>query len=383
MKLNKYSCIMALALVAAPLLASPAIIPVDGVLVSSNSITIPHKGFYDPKNKVTLGGISLSCYQLGKSNLVATLPPGLPAGTYALYVRGEREVDLALGVQGPQGIQGIQGIQGVAGPQGETGPQGVGGAQGAQGPQGIPGTPGIQGIQGIAGLNGTNGVDGINGTNGVDGINGTNGVQGIQGIQGVAGPQGETGPQGAVGPTGPQGPQGIQGIQGIAGLNGTNGVDGINGTNGVLVSNFIHAYAVGAREVLANGSIQFSNSVVNSGNSTIWSADGINFIIPATGVYEIKFMINADGSDLGDPAPANIGVDISDATTPFVTADGVDQGYFQFGGGKAGSESGQIIEHCTAGDSISIKNVSTGAFSIGSFVPTNAPSATISILQIQ
>ena len=273
MKLNKYSCIMALALFATPLLAtSGPILPVNGVLVSSNSITIPHKGFYDPKNKVTLGGISLSWYQLGKSNLVATLPPGLPAGTYALYVRGEREVDLALGVQGPQGIQGIQGI---------------------------------------------------------------------------------------------------------------NGVDGINGTNGVLVSNFIHAYAVGAREVLANGSIQFSNSVVNSGNSTNWSADGINFIIPATGIYEIKFMINADGADLSGPAPANIGVDISDATTPFVTADGVDQGYFQFGGGKAGSESGQIIEHCTAGDSISIKNVSTGAFSIGSFVPTNAPSATISILQIQ
>ena len=122
---------------------------------------------------------------------------------------------------------------------------------------------------------------------------------------------------------------------------------------------------------------------MHSGDSTIWSADGISFIIPATGIYEIKFMINADGRDLGDPAPANIGVDIVDATTPFVTADGVDQGYFQFGGTQTGSLSGQIIEHCTAGDSISIKNVSTGAFSIGSFVPTNAPSATISILQIQ
>ena len=197
------------------------------------------------------------------------------------------------------------------------------------GPQGIPGIPGTPG------LNGTNGVDGINGTNGDDGIN------------------------------------------------GTNGVDGINGTNGVLVSNFVHAYAVGAQEVLANSSIQFSNSVVNSGDSTIWSADGISFIIPATGIYEIKFMINADGNDLAAPAPDNIAVDITDATTPFVTADGVDQGYFQFSGTQTGALSGQIIEQCTAGDSISIKNVSTEAFSIGSLVPTNAPSATISILQIQ
>ena len=295
MKLNTRNCILVLALAATPLLASP-VEPINGVLVSSNSITITHKGVYNTKNKVTLGGISLSWYQLGKSNLVATLPSGLPAGTYTLDVRGERGFDLALGVQGSQAIQG---------------------------------TPGLNG------LNGTNGVDGIPGT------------------------------------------------PGLNGLNGTNGVDGINGTNGVLVSNFIHAYAVGAQEVLANSSIQFSNSVVTSGASTIWSADGISFIIPATGIYEIKFMINADGNDLGGPAPANIGVDIVDATTPFVTADGVDQGYFQFGGTQAGSLSGQIIEHCTAGDSISIKNVSTGAFSIGSFVPTNAPSATISILQIQ
>ena len=277
MKLNTRNCILVLALAATPLLASP-VEPINGVLVSSNSITITHKGVYNTKNKVTLGGISLSWYQLGKSNLVATLPSGLPAGTYTLDVRGERGFDLALGVQGSQGI---------------------------------PGTPGLNG------------------------------------------------------------------------LNGTNGVDGINGTNGVLVSNFIHAYAVGSQEVLANSSIQFPNSVVNSGDSTIWSRDGIRFFIPATGIYEIKFMINADGNDLGEPAPANIAVDITDETTPFVTADGVDQGYFQFGGTQTGSLSGQIIEHCTAGDSISIKNVSTGAFSIGSFVPTNAPSATISILQIQ
>ena len=277
MKLNTRNCILVLALAATPLLASP-VEPINGVLVSSNSITIPHKGVYNTKNKVTLGGISLSWYQLGNSNLVATLPPGLPAGTYTLHVGYERGIDLALGVQGAQGPQGIQGI---------------------------------------------------------------------------------------------------------AGLNGTNGVNGIDGTNGVLVSNFIHAYAVGAEQLLTNYLIQFPNSVVNSGNSTNWSADGLNFIIPATGIYEIKFMLNADGNDLGDSAPTNIAVDITDATTPFVTADGVDQGYFQFSGTQTGALSGQIIEQCTAGDSISIKNVSTGAFSIGSFVPTNAPSATISILQIQ
>ena len=93
-------------------------------------------------------------------------------------------------------------------------------------------------------------------------------------------------------------------------------------------------------------------------------------------------MINADGADLTNAAPAVLALDIVDTTTPF-NQGGLDQGYFQFNGTQTGALSGQIIESCTAGDNISLLNVSTGAFSFGSLVPANVPSATFSILQIK
>ena len=132
---------------------------------------------------------------------------------------------------------------------------------------------------------------------------------------------------------------------------------------------------------MATGSpIQFTNSVVNSGNAGDWSVNGTSFVIPVSGIYVIKFMVNSDG-DTGHPHH-NFALDITDSPNAF-NQDGVDQGYFQFGAAVTGALSGQIIEQCTAGDNISVNNVSVGALSIGSLVPTNAPSATISIMQIQ
>ena len=350
------------------------------MLVNGDTLTIPYGAAYPAKGKIKLGGESLMWHQEGKGNIIATLPGELPAGTYVLDLVGRNPIDLAIGVQGPkgdtgatgpqgddgeQGIQGIQGETGAQGPQGPVGPAGPVGPQGApgetgatgavgpagpQGAQGIQGIQGVQGVQGVAGLDGTNGVNGLDGTNGVNGIDGTNGVNGVNGTNGVNG------------------------------LDGTNGVNGVNGTNGGLVSNFVHGYAVGPQEVLAGSPVQFSNSVVQTEGE--WSTNGTSIIIPVTGIYQISFMINADGADLTNAAPAVLALDIVDTTTPF-NQGGLDQGYFQFNGTQTGALSGQIIESCTAGDNISLLNVSTGAFSFGSLVPANVPSATFSILQIK
>jgi hypothetical protein len=316
MKLIKYSYVLLLALAGTPLMAAPAM-PTCTVQVCSNTISIAYSGVYPKDARVMLGGEALAWHQLGKSNIVATLPANLPGGSYSLVLRGQAPMNLTIGVQGPKGDTGAQGLPGPAGPQGIQGPQGETGAQGIQGESGAPGA------------NGTNGSDGINGTNGVDGINGTNGV---------------------------------------------------NGVDGGLVSNFVHAYAVGVQEVLTNSPITFTALVVSS--ATDWGTNTTSAIIPVTGTYQISFMINADGADLTNAAPEVIALDIVDSPNAF-NQGGVDQGYFQFNGSQTGALSGQLIEQCTAGDSISLNNVSSGNFSIGNLLPPNVPSATVTIMQIK
>ena len=64
---------------------------------------------------------------------------------------------------------------------------------------------------------------------------------------------------------------------------------------------------------------------------------------------------------------------------------GVDQGYFQFdstGGSSTTTLSGQTLVNCSVGDAISLNNVSGFSFTYGNNMPTNVPSATLTILQI-
>lgn len=190
---------------------------------------------------------------------------------------------------------------------------------------------------------------------------------------------------GAVGPQGLPGTNGLDGANGAVGPQGPVGSNGVDGKDGGLVSNFLHAYAVGQQYVLSGSPIVFTGEVVSSGAANSWSTNGTTITIPATGVYQISFMINLD---YGQAA-----IDVVNATTPFVTTNIdvvnattniVNQGSFLFSSyyNYGNALSGQLVENCNAGDIISINNAGSDLY-IGGYLPMNMPSATVTILQIK
>lgn len=365
MKLNLTTCLLALALGTTAAFAAP----ISSVLVSSNSITVPVTKALSTKSKITFGGNVVTWHQADPTNVIVDIPVNLPGGVYTLTVPGRSALAVSIGTSGPAGPAGVQGPQGLQGAQGIQGPQGDQGLQGIQGLQGLPGLQGLQGVQGEQGPQGLPGLDGTNGVNGVDGINGTNGLNGVDGINGT---------------NGLNGVDGLNGTNGVNGINGTNGVNGINGTNGVngqngslTINSFIYAFSAGTTTTANGGPLVFTSYGANTGGGDSWSTNGSAFIIPQTGVYQIRFTIN--GAQSNHPFI----VDITDTPNSLVLG-GVDQGYFAFdASGKATSGlNGQIIANCSAGDVISLVNASGFSFSYGNSVPTNAPSATLTILQI-
>ena len=101
----------------------------------NNQITITGQGFTSAPtvafNKVNLVVVSVNAAQ---TQIVATLPLNLVAGTYLLSVTNPTSPNQpgtfnvtygAVGPQGPMGPQGVQGTQGSQGPPGPQGPQGL------------------------------------------------------------------------------------------------------------------------------------------------------------------------------------------------------------------------------------------------------------------
>lgn len=131
-------------LLLAPCLGFSAVIPIltvnsAAINYGANQVTFNGSGF-EPLKKtptVLLNGAPLTIDSSTNTQIVATLPAGMAAGTYVVIVAnslGEfTEVDLTYGAAGPQG------------------PVGPPGATGAQGPEGIMGNPGPQGPVGPAG----------------------------------------------------------------------------------------------------------------------------------------------------------------------------------------------------------------------------------------
>ena len=118
---------------------------------------------------VYLAGVPLGDVVVGSggATLTASLPPGLLAGSYRVFViqgngtTKNATFDVTLGATGPEGPIGPIGPPGASGPRGETGstgpegprgPTGATGPQGIQGPQGPTGATGAQGPQGVAGI---------------------------------------------------------------------------------------------------------------------------------------------------------------------------------------------------------------------------------------
>lgn len=215
---------------------------------STNQITLVGTGFEPAKTKPTVqfNGAALTVASFSNTQIVATLPTGLAAGTFNLTVTNSQgnsvDFNLTYGATGPQGAAGPAG---AAGPQGPAGAAGATGATGATGPRGLTGAPGAPGP---AGANGTsfifldtwnpnasyaaNDVVTYNGSSYIAFVaNGPNpsgptpdksplwavmaaGGTGPAGPAGLAGPTGGQGPMGPIGNTGPAGPAGPQGPTG-------------------------------------------------------------------------------------------------------------------------------------------------------------------------
>jgi hypothetical protein len=180
-----------------------AAVPVINNSSSSNTaITISGSNLSGGNAVVTLGSYApLAVTSQSATQLVATLPVGVSAGSYSLNVQ--------IGSSKTNSTSSVATI-GAVGPVGPAGPTGATGPAGAQGPVGPAGAAGPQGQQGNAGPAGPQGLIGATGAAGPQGSTGATGAQGVKGDTGAVGPQGAVG---AAGPAGASGPAGVGALQ--------------------------------------------------------------------------------------------------------------------------------------------------------------------------
>jgi hypothetical protein len=306
---------------------------------TTNQITLTGSGFLPAKAapSVLVNNIKATVVSDTATQIVATLPAGLTAGTFIVSVTNSQgnvgTFDVAYGAIGPQGPAGAPGPVGSPGPAGAMGPAG---ATGPRGIAGAPGAPGASGAQGPAGTNGTsftflNAFDAY-ATYAADSVVTYNGSSYIAIVPNGPNPTGPTPDQnpswspmamaGSVGPAGPVGTQGPIGAPGLTGMMGNPGPAGPGGpagpqgpTGGVLswvgntastspqiqrnpgkdlpptVTNSITlnnpgVYVLGGAQILSDGDTSGGYATITCqlqdglGTSGLPSADG--FIMPTT-----------------------------------------------------------------------------------------------------
>ena len=115
------------------------------VSTNSNQLTITGQNFGAVTPSVMLDGpLPLTVVSFTDAMVVATLPPGIAAGSYQLTLTNLSTNKTgtfiatigAVGPAGPTGPAGAQGFPGAAGPTGPTGPAGPQGPAGPAGPNG-------------------------------------------------------------------------------------------------------------------------------------------------------------------------------------------------------------------------------------------------------
>ena len=107
----------------------------------------------------------------------------------------------------------------------------------------------------------------------------------------------------------------------------------------------------------------------NYGSNNVAGASAMfQYTITVAGVYQISFYANLDNA-------TNTQVQIIETNSAAIL------GYFQTA--TAGTFSGQMTAHCNQGDTLQLENALGSPFSYGSSTPTNAPSASFTVLQIQ
>ena len=243
-------------LIFAPLgaLAATPVVNNGTINYQTNQITLTGTGFEPAKAKpvVQFNGVALAVTAFSNTQVVATLPAGLAAGTFDLTVTNSQgnsvDFNMTYGATGPQGPAGVAGPTGVQGP---AGPMGTTGATGATGLRGLTGAPGAPGAPGPAGTNGTSFIflDNYNpnatyAANDVVTYNGSSYIAILPNGPNPSGPTPDKSPEwglmaaggtGPAGPAGPQGPQGDPGPMGPMGNTGPAGPAGPQGPTGGLL----------------------------------------------------------------------------------------------------------------------------------------------------
>ena len=330
------------------------------VLVTTNHLDIPYTGTYATNHTVKLGNYTLPWQQAGKSaDIIATLPTNIPAGTYTLTLQGSTAVNVEIGSVAAEAA--LNARVDVETARAENAEAGLTNGLNAELTRATAAEAGLANF-----INATSNNIVANFANNI--ISVSNGVS-----AGVASNFNAASNNIAAG---------------LASyFNSTS-----NGIVASLTKNFMTAYSFGSHIVNAQTSVAFSSFIGD------WTTNGTSFKIPATGVYQISFALRSCSLPAYNPSYAYsvIAIQITDSND--TSTNGL--GYFSFGNNITSlTFSGQTTVQCTQGDLISIDNVSfdgyynttqfSGVFSYGVInppyynQPTNVPSATLSIIQIQ
>ena len=297
------------------------------VLVTTNQLIIPYSGTYATSHQIKLGTNNLPWQQAGKgSNIVATLPANLPSGTYTLTLQGSSPMDVAIGSVNAEAALNAR-------VDGETAR-----AQTAE-----------------VGL--TNGLNAevTRATAAEAGLSNSISTETTRAINAEA--------------------DLANLINAVSNSLAASFNDRLNAVSNNIVTsltkNFTTAFAFGVQVVSNNVSIPFSSYIGD------WTTNGTTFKVPATGVYLMSFTINLsiNTADFSYGLPAIRIIDSNDSGTNEIAV-------FTYSGYDIHTTSGQTAVQCLQGDQISVVNTG-GPFTYGNSWPTNVPSATLSIIQIQ
>ena len=232
------------------------------------------------------------------------------------------------------------------------------------------------GPAGVAGSTGPTGTAGAAGPAGAEGSTGPTGAVGAQGTAGAAGPAGPAGAEGSTGPTGAVGATGPAGAAGPAGLEGSTGPTGpAPAINIIAYSAYSSVVASGygpTQNLIAsqiNGStrylLPFHNTVVNTNNVFIVSADKTIITLPTSGTYRVDFTGATTNSQ-------NTGIDVILCLSSTLSSGAINL-MRPFGGGGTNSNiSGNAVFNATAGQRV-VCAISSGTLYAAQSSPDTGP----------
>ena len=312
------------------LAASTALgVSINTVLVTSNQLDIPYAGTYAAKNLVKLGNYSLTWHQAGKgADIIATLPTNILSGTYTLTLQGSTPVSVEIG-----SVTAAAALN--ARVDSETAR--AGNAEAVL-------TNGIS-AETTRAMNVE--TDLANSINAISNSLAASFDSRISAISNNI----------------------------LASVTGN-----INATSNSIVTsqtkNFVAAYAFGSNTLSTSSKVEYSSFIGD------WTTNGTDFKIPVAGTYQISFYLANVVAPYTCPNMAIQAIDSNNTTTNLLALFYALNSSAFLGAG-AQPIICQTTVHCFQGDQISIVNYFGNQFSYGQYVPTNIPSATLSIIQIQ